>query len=178
MPDKTEKQTKARFRLGATILVIGFLSPLLIPLVTATDLSTKWKATISGALALGIPELFSIIAIAIMGKSGFQHLKEILGKLIRKYGPPETVSYNRYRLGLTMFIFPLLMAWILPYAGHLIPFYQANLVAFSIGGDVLFISSLFVLGGEFWDKLQALFIYNAKVEIPGRTVHGPLDNQV
>ncbi len=177
MHDKADKQSKTRFRLGVTIFVIGFLSPLLIPLVTATDLPTKWKAIISGALALGIPELFSIIAIAIMGKQGFLHLKEKIAKLFKKYGPPETVSHNRYRLGLTMFIFPLLMAWILPYAGHLLPFYQANPVAFSIGGDVLFISSLFVLGGEFWDKLQALFIYNAKVEIPGRTVHGPLDNQ-
>ena len=177
MHNKADKESKTRFRLGATILIIGFLSPLLIPLVTATDLPMEWKATISGALALGIPELFSIIAIAIMGKSGFQHLKEKLAKLLKKYGPPETVSHNRYRFGLTMFIFPLLMAWILPYAGHLLPFYQANLVAFSIGGDVLFISSLFVLGGEFWDKLQALFIYNAKVGIPGRTVHGPLDNQ-
>ncbi|MGB3647715.1 MAG: transporter suffix domain-containing protein [Desulfobulbales bacterium] len=166
MPDKTEKQTKARFRLGATILVIGFLSPLLIPLVTATDLSTKWKATISGALALGIPELFSIIAIAIMGKQGFLLLKEKIAKIFKKYGPPETVSRNRYRLGLAMFIFSLLMALILPYLTNLLPFYKQNLVAFSIAGDVLFISSIFVLGGEFWDKLQALFIYDAKVEIP------------
>ena len=165
MPDKKEKQSKARFRLGATILIIGFLSPLLIPLVTATDLSTKWKAAISGALALGIPELFSIIAIAIMGKSGFIHLKKILSGLIKKYGPPERVSHNRYRIGILMFIIPLLMAWIMPYAGNFLPFYQANLVPFSIGGDVLFISSLFVLGGEFWDKLQALFIYDAKVEL-------------
>jgi hypothetical protein len=166
MHDKTDKQSSTRFRLGATILIIGFLSPLLIPLVTATDLPVKWKATISGALALGIPELFSILAIAIMGKQGLVHLKKILGKLIRKYGPPETVSHNRYRIGLAMFIIPLLMAWILPYAGHLLPFYQANLVAFSIGGDVLFVSSVFVLGGEFWDKLQALFIYGAKVAMP------------
>ncbi|MGB6291229.1 MAG: transporter suffix domain-containing protein [Desulfobulbales bacterium] len=166
MPDKTETQTKARFRLGATILVIGFLSPLLIPLVTATDLSTKWKATISGALALGIPELFSIIAIAIMGKQGFLLLKEKIAKIFKKYGPPETVSRNRYRLGLAMFIFSLLMALILPYLTNLLPFYKQNLVAFSIAGDVLFISSIFVLGGEFWDKLQALFIYDAKVEIP------------
>jgi hypothetical protein len=173
MHDKTDKQSKARFRLGATILIIGFFSPLLIPLVTATDLPTKWKATLSGALALGIPELFSIIAIAIMGKQGLLHLKEILGKLIRKYGPPETVSHNRYRIGLTMFIIPLLMAWILPYACNLLPFYQANLIAFSIGGDLLFVSSVFVLGGEFWDKLQALFVYGAKVEIPVETDHKP-----
>ena len=174
MPDKTETHAKARFRLGATILIIGFLSPLLIPLVTATDLPMKWKATISGALALGIPELFSIIAIAIMGKQGFLHLKEKIAKLLRKYGPPETVSRNRYRLGLAMFIFPLLMAWVLPYAGNLLPFYQQNLVAFSIAGDILFISSIFVLGGEFWDKLQALFMYDAKVMIPEKTGNGPL----
>ena len=80
MHDKTDKQSKTRFRLGATMLIIGFLSPLLIPLVTAMDLPMKWKATILGALALGIPELFSVIAIAIMGKSGFQYLKDNLEK--------------------------------------------------------------------------------------------------
>ena len=166
LPDKIDARAKARFRLGATIFIIGFCSPLLIPLVTATDMQLKWKATISGALALGIPELFSIIAIAIMGKPGFVHLKEIIGKFIRKYGPPETVSNNRYRIGLAMFIIPLLMAWLLPYFSRMIPFYQDNLITFSICGDLLFIFSLFVLGGEFWDKLQALFIYDAKVSMP------------
>ena len=159
MSDKTDARARIRFRLGATIFIIGFCSPLFIPLVTAANLSVKWKATISGALALGIPELFSIIAIAIMGKPGFINLKEIIAKIFKKYSPPERVSLSRYRIGLAMFIMPLLMAWILPYIGHLVPFYQENLVPCSIGGDVLFVSSFFVLGGEFWDKLQALFVY-------------------
>ena len=166
MPDSRETRVKGRFRLGTTIFIIGFCSPLLIPLVTASDLPTTWKATLSGALAIGIPELFSIIAIAIMGKPGFVHLKEIIGKLIKKYGPPERVSHNRYRIGLVMFAIPLLMAWLLPYFGNLLPFYQNNLLPFSIGGDVLFISSVFVLGGEFWDKLQALFVYGATAVFP------------
>ena len=164
MPDKTDARAKARFRLGTTIFIIGFCSPVLIPFVTATDLPLKWKATLSGALALGIAELFSIIAIAIMGKPGFVHLKEIVAKYFKKYGPAERVTRNRYRFGLILFIFPLLMAWTLPYIGHLLPFYQKNLLTFSIAGDVLFVSSLFVLGGEFWDKLQALFVYEANVE--------------
>ena len=165
MPDNKDARAKARFRLGTTIFIIGFCSPLLIPLVTATDLSTKWKATLSGALAIGIPELFSIIAIAIMGKPGFQRLKDIFFGFMKKHGPPEKVSLTRYRVGLVMFVIPLLMAWILPYIGHLIPFYQNNFIPFSIVGDLLFISSVFVLGGEFWDKLQALFVYGAKVEM-------------
>jgi len=103
-------------------------------------------------------------AIAIMGKPGFQQLKGIFFGFIKKYGPAEKVSRTRYRIGLILFIFPLLMAWTLPYIGHLLPFYQENLLTFSIAGDVLFVSSLFVLGGEFWDKLQALFVYEENVE--------------
>jgi hypothetical protein len=31
-----------------------------------------------------------------------------------------------------------------------------------IASDVMFLASLFVPGGDFWDKLRALFIYKAK----------------
>jgi hypothetical protein len=109
MPDKTDMNSKSRFRLGTTIFIIGFCSPLLIPLVTATDLPMTWKATLSGALAIGIPELFSIIAIAIMGKPGFQQLKGIFFGFIKKYGPAEKVSRIRYRIGLFMFVLPLVI---------------------------------------------------------------------
>lgn len=166
MSANTEAQSKARFRLGAAVFIIGFCSPALIPLVAVLNLPLKWKATISGALAVGIPDLFSIIAIAIMGKPGFLHLKEIIGKLIKKYGPPESVSHTRYRIGLFMFTIPLFMAWLLPYFGQLIPIYRENMILFSVAGDLIFVSSVFVLGGEFWDKLQALFIYGAKAVLP------------
>jgi len=49
-----------RFHLGLVMFVVGFASPLLIPLVTASGLPTRWKAIISGALAVGICEVFSI----------------------------------------------------------------------------------------------------------------------
>ena len=58
-------QIRWRLRLGLIVFIIGFLSPLLIPLVTDSELPTKWKAVISGFLAIGIPELFSIAAIAL-----------------------------------------------------------------------------------------------------------------
>ena len=163
MPDKTETRAKARFRLGATIFIIGFCSPLLIPLVTATDLPMKWKAAISGALALGIPELFSIIAIAIMGKSGFQQLKEIFFGFIKKHGPAEKVSLTRYRIGLVMFVLPIIIGWLAPYGPDNIKGFEPQGLTVNIIFDLMFFSSFFVLGGEFWDKLQALFVYGAKV---------------
>jgi hypothetical protein len=32
--------------------------------------------------------------------------------------------------------------------------------------DTLFLTSFFVLGGEFWDKVKGLFIYEATVILP------------
>ena len=165
MPDNKDVRAKGRFRLGTTIFIIGFCSPLLIPLVTATDLPMTWKATLSGALALGIPELFSIIAIAIMGKPGFQQLKGIFFGFIKKYGPAEKVSRTRYRIGLFMLVLPLVIGWLGPYGPDQIKGFELQGLTVNIIFDLMFFSSFFVLGGEFWDKLQSLFVYEAKVKM-------------
>jgi hypothetical protein len=160
-----QPQTEWRLRLGLIILVVGFLSPLAIPLVTATELPAKWKAVISGALAVGIPEVFSIVAIAIMGKSGFNFLKERFFALIKKYGPPDRVNPVRYRIGLVMFVLPILFGWLAPYVSRYIPGYEAHRISISIIGDLMLFISLFVLGGDFWDKVRALFIHDVRVPI-------------
>ena len=148
---------------AGTIFITGFLLPLLIPIVTSSSLSTGWKATLSGLLALGIPELFMVIAAAVAGKEGYKHLKSKIFGFFKKYGPPDTVSKSRYRIGLVLFLVPIIIGWLIPYVVHLIPFYEANRYLINIIGDIMFISGLFVLGGDFWDKLRALFIYNKKV---------------
>jgi hypothetical protein len=172
-PPASEKQPVGwRFRLGLGIFVVGFASPLLIPLVTASGLSTQWKTILSGALAVGIPEVFSIAAVAIMGKSGFDYMKNRFFGFIKKHGPPEQVSRARYRIGLVMFALPFLLGWSGPYFLHHIPGYETHRLLVGIVGDLLLISSLFVLGGEFWDKVRALFIRDARVVLDG----GPADS--
>ncbi len=158
------EQTRAgwRFRLGLIILVVGWLSPLSIPLITATDLSTRWKTILSGALAVGIPEVFTIAAIAIMGKSGYNLIKERIFRFLKKHGPPDRVSLTRYRIGLVMFVLPIVFGWLGPYGAHQIPGYEAHRLVVSLVGDLMFVASLFVLGGDFWDKIRALFSYRAK----------------
>jgi len=161
------KQSAAgwRFRLGLIILVVGWLSPLCIPIITASELPTRWKTIISGMLAVGIPELFSIAAIAIMGKDGYNLIKERIFSFLKKHGPPDLVSLTRYRIGLVMFVLPVLFGWLEPYGAHQIPGYGTHRFIWNLIGDVMFVSSLFVLGGNFWDKIRALFIHSAKVQI-------------
>jgi hypothetical protein len=153
-----------RFRIGVSLFVSGCLSPLCIPLVTATSLSTAWKTTLSGLLMLGIPELFWLVAAAIMGKPGFNYLKAKVFGTFKRYALPERVSRTRYRIGLIMLVIPLLYGWLDPYASQLISGYEKHQVVLAIAGDVLLLASLFVLGGEFWDKLRALFIYEAQAQ--------------
>jgi hypothetical protein len=155
-----------RFRIGIALFTMGLLSPLFVPLVTATNLSTEWKTTMSGLLLLGIPELLWLIAAAVMGKSGFDYIKSKAFGFVRKHVLPDSVSPMRYRIGLILLFLPLLFGWLAPYAPQLVPTYGEHPFRWLVGGDLLVLASLLVLGGEFWDKLRALFVYGAGATVP------------
>ena len=153
---------KGRLIIGGVVFISGFLSPLLIPWVISLDLSTGLTSLVSGLLAFGIPELFMLIAAAVLGKPGFNYIKSKIFNWFKKYGPPDKVSLVRYRIGLIFFIIPILIGFFLPYFWEFIPFIKENILIFVISGDVILLVSLFILGGNFWDKLRSLFIYNSQ----------------
>ena len=158
--------TRGRLYTGGTIFVMGFLSPLLVPLVTSSPLPVEWKTVISGLLLIGIPELAMLVAAAVMGKEGFNYLKQkLFGFLGKHFAPPEAVSLFRYRVGLVLILIPLIFGWLAPYISDYLPVFEEHRLLFAIIGDFLLITSLLVLGGEFWDKLRALFIHRAKVSL-------------
>ena len=153
----TEPPSKHRLIFGGAVFISGFLSPLAIPLVTDSSLSTEWKTMLSATLVLGIPEVFMLIAIAILGKQGFDYLKSRLWKAIR---PTDKVSSTRYRIGLILFFTPILFDWLHPYLELWVTGFDLHQVKLAIVGDIIFASSLFVLGGDFWLKISALFTHD------------------
>ena len=157
--------SKARFRWGLAIFVVGQLVPLVIPFVRATDLSPAIKTSLAGILFFVIPQIFIVWAIAVLGKEGKEYLRNRVMRRVEKIAP-EVVSPLRYRIGLVMFIVPLVGAWVIPYTGDILPFYVKHEMVFAILGDILLICSFFVLGGEFWDKVRSLFIYRARAKFP------------
>jgi hypothetical protein len=86
--------------------------------------------------------------------------------VFKKFGPPTEVSLTRYRIGLVMFAGPILFAWLEPYLGHFIAAFETRQLYVAGIGDGIFILSFFVLGGDFWDKIQALFRHGAKAVFP------------
>ena len=166
LPDTPDPIPRSRLILGSAMLIAGFLSPLAIPWIAGSGLPAGWKATISGLLIFGIPELMMLLAGAVMGKAGFTYLREQAARFLQRYGPPDTVGPGRYRLGLVLFTLPLLVGLLTPYLSHHIPALEANHLSIALAGDLMLLISLFVLGGDFWDKLRALFVREARIQWP------------
>jgi hypothetical protein len=152
----------ALFGLSIALLVLG------IPLLATMGLSTATMTTASGAMLAG-SEVLGIVAIAVMGKSGYAYIKKRVFGFLKQYGPPAEVSRTRYTIGLVMFSVPIIFGWLAPYVVDLVPGYSGNEFTYGITGDLLLLTSLFVLGGDFWDKLRALFTHGAKAVFPKTT---------
>lgn len=150
--------------IGSIVFILGQISPLiLIPIVLSLDLPSGWTTALSGVFMFGFPELAILASIAIMGKDGFNFIKGKIFGYFKKIAPADTVSRTRYRIGLIMFVIPFLIGWLLPYFTDLIGSYSEFGMYINIGGDILLVTSLFILGGDFWDKIRALFVQDVKV---------------
>ena len=155
--------TSWRLTLGVTIFLLSIIVPAAgIPVVMALDLSVTMMSSVSGALLIG-GEVLGILAVAIMGKPGYLYIKSQVFGFMKRYSPPHEVSRSRYNIGLVMFSIPILFGWVSIYASDYIPGFSHNPLPYAIGGDLLLLVSMFVLGGNFWDKIRALFVYEAEV---------------
>lgn len=166
-PDPDQKR---RLIMGVVVFIAGWVVGLaLIPFVNRSELTDALKATLTGILLLVVPKVFLLIAVAIMGKPGFAYLKSLVAAQFRRIAPPATVSVLRYRIGLILLITPILLGSLGDYlAIQLIPMRQQYPYLAAMTGDLLILLSLFVLGGDFWDKLRALFVREARVVFPSK----------
>jgi hypothetical protein len=156
-------QVGTRFYVGAAIFLGSLAMWLLVPAASAAGWSASQIASLTGGVFIGT-KVGMLAAIAVMGKPGFNHLKRLLLGLFRKVGPPQHVGRERYRLGLLLFLVPVLMTWIAPYAAAILG--TTGIYGFleSRALEALLLVGLFLLGGDFWDKLGALFKHRATIE--------------
>jgi hypothetical protein len=158
-----------RLKLGVFLFGLSIVLPVLgLPLVAVMGLSAGAVATVSGVL-LGGSEVLGLVAVAVMGKSGYAYIKNRVFGFLKQHGPPAQVGRTRYTIGLVMFAVPFAFGWLAPYLADRVPGYYGNEFTYAIVGDLLLLVSLFVLGGNFWDKVRALFIHKSKAVFPKET---------
>ncbi len=155
----------ARLKLGIALLVFGLIMPLGTFLVAGTNWPVAVKTTVSGVLLLGL-EIMMFPAIALMGKENFDRIVGWVKSLLKRLKPAGDVGRTRYTIGLVLLVGPLLFAWIASYVPSWLPTENALRVWINLGLDLTIAASLFVLGGDFWDKLRAMFRYDARAMFP------------
>ncbi len=152
-----------RLKLGVAVFILSILLPVAgIPLVPTFELSTTMAASLTAGFLVSA-EVMGVVAIAIMGKPGYLYIKSTVFGFLKRFEPPEKVSRGRYNFGLIMFVLPILFGWLSIYLADYIPVYESHHLTYAIVGDIMLLMSLFVLGGDFWDKVRSLFIYSDKV---------------
>jgi len=172
MSSKMEVKPGWRIKAGFAMFIASIAWPLFMPLLLLFGVSTGAVAKISGMLLIAA-EVMLVAAAALAGKEGFAYIKQRVFGLLKSYAPPETVSASRYKIGLVMFTVPLLFTFLAPYLGIFIPKQIAGNVLLAIGGDLSILFSLFLLGGDFWDKLRALYVHGAVASMPDKSAGTP-----
>lgn len=178
MPGPATERTKAkgaaippplgwRLPVAVGLFVTAIACPVVGTAILASDASGTLKAA-AGLLFFPIPEISDVSAIAVLGKPGWEWLKAKLFGALRRAAPPDRVGPTRHRIGLVMFVLPLLMGWLGPYMVGRIPLLASSPRLLHAGGDLMFLASFFILGGDFWDKVRALFVHRARAVFPER----------
>jgi hypothetical protein len=133
-------------------------------LVAVTDWPVAVKTLVSGILLLGF-EIMLVPAVALMGKDNFERIWAGAMRLLKALKPAGNVGKTRYTVGLYIVV-PTLYAWIASYAPSWLPEDYVMRVWVNLGLDLITLASLFVLGGDFWDKVRALFLHDARAVLP------------
>jgi hypothetical protein len=158
-----------RFKLGIALFALAFLLWLCVPLAATLGLPASRIAALTGTIFI-TNKLLLLTVVGVMGKAGFQQLKRMMFGYAGKLAPDAIVSSTRYRIGLVMFALPLISGWLEPYVDAFWPGLRPNLWQLQLLGDLMLIGSFFVLGGNFWAKVRALFVRTATVVDPGDAI--------
>ena len=176
MSNSTSKGWK--YNLGLAMFLIPFpiffLTPIIIPML---NLDAAHTASVIGGILIGV-EVIWFASIPLLGKEGFLELKQkAFGWLKLKAKP---VSRTRHRLGVFLLIGSLLTDVLLQV------FIMVSSILLKNGEVVLFgipfseqiyihmfvqvlttlgiLASLFILGGQFWEKIKQAFVWESSPE--------------
>ena len=153
-----------KYYLGVSLFVYSFL-PLSIVAILPFMGMTLAQAGAFAVVFLASGEIAFICAAALLGKEFLAALKTKIMALFKRTHKPKPISRTRHRFGVF-----LMVASTMPYYAALIYLLffshkesEINFLTWTlVAGESAFMAGLFVLGGEFWDRLKHLFQWPGK----------------
>lgn len=150
-----------RFYAGMTALILSLIMPFFAFLVPLLGLPVAESAVIVGVLIAGGPEVVGLVGIALLGRKAFLYFTYKLKTALRRVVLPKRVSKRRYYFGLIVSLASLLPLYAYGYFPNWLPSGDTRIYILATA-DVSFILSMFIMGGEFWEKFRRLFIWEGK----------------
>jgi len=164
---KAPENPGPRFYVGLVIFIISFFMLPTGLVLREFIIGSFWKSFILGVFWISAP-VMKIGSIAILGKSSYAWINYQMHYFYHKVAKPHQITPLRYNIGLVMFVLPFLPNYMISFMPHFVYISLTTRYIIIVASDLIFLSSLFVLGGDFWDKLRALFIYKAKARFESK----------
>lgn len=109
-------------------------------------------------LLAGPAEILCLLAAAILGKEKYQKLADKVHRSTRRSETTRQTTRLRYYLGLAGCLFNGIPLALYAYVPGMLPG-GATKASILIIADLVFFVSLFFAGGEFWEKLRRIFVW-------------------
>jgi hypothetical protein len=116
----------------------------------------------AGVLLAGGPEVLCILAVALLGKDTFRYFAHRVMTALRRAVIDQPASKARYYTGLVVILLSWLPAYIYAYSPTLMPGGDARIYVLA-AMDLAFVVSVFLMGGEFWEKVRRIFVYEGRI---------------
>ena len=157
-----------KFYLGIVLFTYSWIPYIFVFLIEPfLDFSTTEALSLSSVLLISAEVAFAI-SVVLLGKEFINIIKTKLKKrFFKDAGDPgfKPISKLRYRIGIWLFLIslaiPSFLMEVLLYFDYVHVIGYTNCLYILLAFDAIFISSIFILSGEFLDKLRALFTYSA-----------------
>ncbi|HEY5814358.1 MAG TPA: transporter suffix domain-containing protein [Terrimicrobiaceae bacterium] len=150
-----------RFYLGMTALGLSIILPVFAIFVPFLGLSVAQSALVAGLLIAGGPEVMALVAVALLGKQTFRYLLHRIKSFFRAKLLEQPVSKARYFSGLAVSIASWIPLYLYGYLPAIMPGENMRIYILA-AADLSFVASMFVMGGEFWEKVRKIFIWEGK----------------
>lgn len=155
------RETNLRLTYGRAVLGLAILLPFAALLIGFADLLGKHSKEWMGLLLTGPSEVLCLLAVAILGNENYARATPNVRRLLRRPGTHAPVSRLRYYCGLGGCLFNALPLYLYAYVPHLLPGGATKYLALVVA-DLVFLGSLFFAGGELWEKVRRIFIWEGK----------------
>jgi len=150
-----------KYYLGLSLFIYSFL-PFSIVAVLPFMGMTFAQLGIFAVIFLASGEIALLCSAALLGKDFLAAMKKKIMAMFKRTHEPKPISRTMHRFGIT-----LLIASTLPYYAVLVYLLffehreaEINFLAWTmVAGEAACIAGLFILGGQFWDRLKHLFLW-------------------